>query len=196
MATDLASGREIWLQQGPIGHAVRASIGMPGVFSPTRHDDRWLIDGGLVNPVPVSLARALGADIVIAVDLNSELVGRRFSGSDIDLTASTTAPAVPAQAPQWLMDAVGPILQRVLQAGPDYPSYFEVLANSLNIMQDRITRTRLAGDPPDVLLCPRLGEFSWLDFHRANEAIAEGLACVQAAEPMIRRACRDAIADL
>ena len=116
VATDLASGREIWLQQGPIGRAVRASIGMPGLFSPTRHDDRWLIDGGLVNPVPVSLARALGADIVIAVDLNSELIGRRFSGSDIDVTASTTAPAVPAQAPQWLKDAAGPILQRVLQA--------------------------------------------------------------------------------
>jgi len=195
VATDLASGREIWLQQGPIVHAVRASIGMPGLFSPTRQDDRWLIDGGLVNPVPVSLARALGADIVIAVDLNSELVGRRFSGSGIEVTASPTAPAVSARAPQWLMDAVGPILQRVLQAGLDYPSYFEVLANSLNIMQDRITRTRLAGDPPDVLLCPRLGEFSWLDFHRAHEAIAEGLACVQAAEPMIRRACRDAIAD-
>jgi NTE family protein len=195
VATDLASGREIWLQQGPIGRAVRASIGMPGIFSPTRHEDRWLIDGGLVNPVPVSLARALGADIVIAVDLNSELVGRRFSGY-IDLTASTTAPAVSTQVPRWLMDAVGPILQRVLQAGLDYPSYFEVLANSLNIMEDRITRTRLAGDPPDVLLCPRLGEFSWLDFHRANEAIAEGLACVQAAEPMIRRACRDAIANL
>ena len=195
VATDLASGREIWLQQGPIGRAVRASIGMPGVFSPTRHDDRWLIDGGLVNPVPVSLARALGADIVIAVDLNSELVGRRFNGSDTDLAAATTAPAFSARVPQWLTDAVGPVLQRVLQAGLDYPSYFEVLANSLNIMQDRITRTRLAGDPPDVLLCPRLGEFAWLDFHRANEAIAEGLACVQAAEPMIRRACRDAIAN-
>ena len=196
VATDLASGREIWIQQGPIAHAVRASIGMPGIFSPTRHDDRWLIDGGLVNPVPVSLARALGADIVIAVDLNSELVGRRFGESEINVTASPTAPAVPTQVPRWLMDAVGPILQRVLQAGPDYPSYFEVLANSLNIMQDRITRTRLAGDPPDVLLCPRLGEFSWLDFHRANEAIAEGLACVQAAEPAIRRACRGAITHL
>ena len=124
------------------------------------------------------------------------MVGRRFGESDIDLAAPTTAPAVPAQAPKWLKDAVGPILQRVLQAGLDYPSYFEVLANSLNIMQDRITRTRLAGDPPDVLLCPKLGEFSWLDFHRANEAIAEGLACVQAAEPMIRRACRDARANL
>jgi predicted acylesterase/phospholipase RssA len=94
------------------------------------------------------------------------------------------------------MDAVGPILQHVLHAGLDYPSPFEVLANSLNIMQDRITRTRLAGDPPDVLLCPRLGAFSWLDFHRANEAIAEGLACVQAAGLMIRQACRNAIIDL
>jgi NTE family protein len=192
VATDLASGREIWLQEGPIGHAVRASIGMPGLFSPTKHEDGWLIDGGLVNPVPVSLARALGADIVIAVDLNSELVGRRFAGSD-ERTAAITAPAVPAQLPQWLTDAVNPILQRVLQSGPGYPSYFEVLANSLNIMQDRITRTRLAGDPPDVLLCPRLGEFSWLDFHRAKEAIAEGMACVKAAEPIILRACRGAI---
>lgn len=191
VATDLSSGREIWLQQGPIGHAVRASIGMPGLFSPTNHDDRWLIDGGLVNPVPVSLARALGADIVIAVDLNSELVGRRFAGPK-DPAASITAPAVPAQMPQWLTGAVNPFFQRVLQGGPDYPSYFEVLANSLNIMQDRITRTRLAGDPPDVLLCPRLGEFSWLDFHRAKEAIAEGKACVRAAEPLIRRACGDA----
>ncbi len=188
VAIDLATGREIWLQQGPIGRAVRASIGMPGLFSPTRHDENWLIDGGLVNPVPVSLARALGADIVIAVDLNSELVGRRFAGSD-GSAASITTPAIPAQIPQWLSTAVNPILQKVLQSGPGYPSIFEVLANSLNIMQDRITRTRLAGDPPEVLLSPRLGNFSWLDFHRAKEAIAVGRACVDAAEPLLRRAC-------
>jgi len=191
VATDLASGREIWLQRGPLGRAVRASIGMPGLFSPTRYDDRWLIDGGLVNPVPVSLARALGADIVIAVDLNSELVGRRFVGTN-DPDGSITAPVASTQVPQWLNDIASPILQRVFEAR-NHPSYFEVLANSLNIMQVRITRTRLAGDPPDVLLCPRLGNFSWLDFHRAKEAIAEGLACVQAAETMIRRACREAV---
>lgn len=190
VATDLGSGREIWLQHGPIAHGVRASIGMPGLFSPTRHEDRWLIDGGLVNPVPVSLARALGADIVIAVDLNAELVGRRFGESDSDVTTSPTGPIALAPVPRWLVDAAGPLLQRVLQAGPDYPSYFDVLANSLNIMQDRITRTRLAGDPPDVLLSPRLGEFSWFDFHRAQEAIAEGLACVRSAESAIQRACR------
>ena len=195
VATDLTSGREIWLQQGQIGQAVRASIGMPGIFSPALHDERWLIDGGLVNPVPVSLARALGADIVVAVDLNSTLVGRRFNASD-GVEVSTTAPAVRPQPPQWVMDAVSPILQRVLQPGTDYPSYFEVLANSLNIMQDRITRMRLTGDPPEVLLCPKLTDFSWLDFHRAREAIAEGIACVQAVEAGIRRACADARPDL
>lgn len=189
VATDLRAGREVWLQKGPIGRAVRASIAMPGILSPVDHKSGWLIDGGLVNPVPVSVARALGADIVIAVDLNSDLVGRRFVGNDGDNVVTTTAPAVSARAPQWLKDTVGPVLDRVLQPGPNYPSYFEVLANSLNIMQDRITRTRLAGDPPDVLLRPRLGNFSWLDFHRAKEAIAEGVACVEAAAPVIRKVC-------
>jgi NTE family protein len=192
VATDLASGREVWIQKGPIARAVRASIGMPGIFSPTKREesDRWLIDGGLVNPVPVSLARALGADIVIAVDLNSDLVGRRFVDSEDGGTPPITPPAIPPQIPQWLNDAVSPVLERVLRAAPEYPSYFAVLANSVNIMQDRITRMRLAGDPPEVLLCPRLGRLSWLDFHRAKEAIAEGVACVHAAEPIIRRAVR------
>lgn len=190
VATDLASGREIWLQTGPIGHAVRASIGMPGIFSPTEQaEGGWLIDGGLVNPVPVSLARALGADIVIAVDLNSELVGRRFG----EISVSVAAPEISSRVPDWLNKALGPLLGRVLQRGRGYPSYFEVLANSLNIMQDRITRSRLAGDPPDVLLRPALGEFSWLDFHRAKEAISEGSACVNVAKDAIARACRNVI---
>jgi NTE family protein len=190
VATHLASGREIWLQNGPVGRAVRASIGMPGIFSPMRHDEHgWLVDGGLVNPVPGSLARALGADIVIAVDMNADLLGRRFfeSGDDAERDLSTKA-SLGVQAPQWLKDALDPVLARVMQPGPAFPSYFEVLANSLNIMQDRITRTRLAGDPPDILLRPRLAQISWLDFHRAREAIAEGATCVEDAEAAIRHA--------
>lgn len=195
VATDLASGREVWLQEGAIGRAVRASIGMPGIFNPTRYDERsgWLVDGGLTNPVPVSLARALGADIVIAVDLNSELLGRRFIESDdgADSVISATA-AIGSHVPQWLKDALDPVLARVVEPGPTFPSYFGVLANSLNIMQDRITRARLAGDPPDILLRPRLGEsFGWFDFHRAKEAIAEGSTCVEHAETAIRYACLD-----
>lgn len=190
VATHLASGREIWLQTGPVGRAVRASIGMPGIFSPMGHDQHgWLVDGGLVNPVPVSLARALGADIVIAVDMNADLLGRRFSESGDDTEQRPAGkPILGDQAPQWLKDALDPVLARVMQPEPAFPSYFDVLGNTLNIMQDRITRTRLAGDPPDILLRPHLPQFSWLDFHRAKEAITEGAVCVEHAEAAIRHA--------
>jgi NTE family protein len=187
VATSLATGREIWLQKGPVGRAVRASIGVPGVFSPSKDEESgWLIDGGLVNPVPVSLARALGADIVIAVDINSTLLGRRFTDEAGDTDSTSTDWEIPSQIPQWLRDTISPVLARVIQPAPNFPSYFEVLANSLNIMQDRITRTRLAGDPPEILLSPRLPNFTWLDFHRAAEAIDEGAACVERAKAMIR----------
>jgi len=187
VATELMSGREIWLQKGPIGRAVRASVGIPGILSPTKHEDEgWLVDGGLLNPVPVSLARALGADVVIAVRVNSypfePTAARGESG-----TSATPARAL--TMPQWLGDAVNPILDRVFRGGPQYPSYFEVLSNSLDIMEDRITRMRLAGDPPDVLLRPALDGYSWLDFHRAKEAIAAGHACVDAAGRTIRQVC-------
>ena len=191
VATDLATGREIWLQNGAIGRAVRASIGMPGVFSPMPFDDGgWLVDGGLVNPTPVSLTRALGADIVIAVDLNAGLLGRRFA--DEVVAAQQPPPAIPEGLPQWLKDAAAPFLARAVESGADYPSYFEVLANSLNIMQDRISRARLAGDPPDILLRPSLANFNWMDFHRATDAIVAGTATVEMAKVSIQFVCRTA----
>lgn len=195
VATDLATGREVWLKTGAVGRAVRASIGIPGVFSPARNEEGggWLIDGGVVNPVPVSLARALGADIVIAVDLSMDMLGRRF----VEATgpADTNPPAAQAIAsgiPQWMKGALDPLLSHMLLPAPAFPSYFEVLANTLNIMQDRIMRARLAGEPPDILLRPRLSDFTWLDFHRASEAIAEGAACAARAEKDIRHVCRGA----
>lgn len=188
VATDLASGREVWFEAGPVGPAVRASIGVPGVFSPFRDESHngWLLDGGLVNPVPVSLARALGADIVIAVDLNGDLLGRRF----VDEAPETSAGLQRALAsmPGPIGAQVSTLVSRLLQHGPASPSYFEVLANSLNIMQDRITRARLAGEPPHVLLSPRLRDLNWLDFHRARDAIAEGRDVVARSESALREA--------
>ncbi len=184
VATDLASGREVWLLKGAIGRAVRASIGMPGIFSPTPDEETggWLLDGGLVNPVPVSLARALGADIVIGVDLSADLLGRRFSDE-----ADAEAPAKgPSQLLNSLRESLSSGFARALEARPTFPSYFEVLANSLNIMQDRVTRARLAGEPPHVLLTPHLRNFDWLDFDRARDAIDEGLACVARSEAAFR----------
>lgn len=193
IATDLETGREIWLREGPIDEAVRASIALPGIFSPAHNGDRWLVDGGLVNPVPISACRALGADIVIAVNLNGDIMGRRFK------TEPTTPigrfAAVPPEFLRRLIDQVPASLRKqaavvapkLLQSAPSRPGYFDVLANSINIMQDQITRSRLAGEPPHVMLVPRLGDIGLMEYHRAAEAIAEGRACVDQAMPILRR---------
>lgn len=194
VATDLVSGREIWLQSGPIHEAVRASIALPGLFSPARIDGKWLLDGGLTNPVPVSVCRALGADVIIAVNLNSDLVGRRFE-SEPDTPAAIATKGVPSeflgrvlnQLPAAAREQAAQIALRLLPQGASTPGYFDVLANSINIMQDQITRTRLAGEPPHVMLVPRLRNIGLMEYTRAKEAIAEGRACVEQALPMLRR---------
>ena len=194
VATDLATGREIWFERGPLGDAVRASIALPGIFGPVRSGDKWLVDGGLSNPVPVSVCRALGAEIIIAVNLNGDLLGRRFQ-TESDQTAVAPSSAVPVefiarrfgQLPVGLREQVTLMATGLMSHGPTSPGYFEVLANSINIMQDHITRTRLAGEPPHVMLLPRLRQIGLMEFNRAKEAIAEGRLCVEQALPMIRR---------
>lgn len=193
IATDLETGREIWLRDGPIDQAVRASIALPGIFSPARHGDRWLVDGGLVNPVPVSACRALGADIVIAVNINGDIV-EPFKGEPVRRVLGLKAPLPPdflkrlvSQIPEGIRAQAAAIAPSLLQSAPSRPAYFDVLANSINIMQDQITRSRLAGDPPHVMLMPRLRHIGLLEFNRAAEAIAEGESCVQHALPALRR---------
>ncbi|MGD8790106.1 MAG: patatin-like phospholipase family protein, partial [Burkholderiales bacterium] len=173
IATNLASGREIWLRSGSMLDAVRASISLPGLFTPVERDDVLLVDGGLVNPVPVSMCRAMGADVVIAVDLNSDLLGaarhdRRGIGvmSEDDSSKSTS---LFERIQHKVADALS--LQSV---DHDAPSMLDVVAASIDIMQVRITRSRLAGEPADALITPRLAQFALLDFHRAKEAIEEG----------------------
>jgi NTE family protein len=186
VATDLATGREVWLREGGLFEAVRASIALPGLFTPALHHGRWLVDGGLVNPVPVSLARALGAEVVIAVDLNTNLVGRHLR------------PRTPPPRNRPTEDSLAAALMQRLQAGleglplpwretqEEPPSLFITLASSINIMQVQISRSRLAGEPPDVLITPRLAHLGLLEFHRAREAIAEGRRSVQAVQPLLR----------
>jgi NTE family protein len=192
VATEFGSGREVWLQRGSLLDAVRASTSLPGIFPPAKLGAQWLVDGGLVNPVPVSACRALGADVVIAVNLNGDLTSR--------MTAPRRGRAGrhPAAAPQ--RDLLGKLSARLARRGTDAlaqqlfsgrretPGFFEVLAGALYIMQDRITRSRMAGDPPDVVLAPRLGHIRLLEFHRAAEAIDEGHAAVVALLSEIRRA--------
>lgn len=194
IATNLATGREVWLENGEINEAIRASIALPGIFSPCQSDRGWLVDGGLVNPVPVSACRALGADITIAVNLNGDLVGRR--GADWDARYDSPVPADEKKEalkrflrdmPSALREQFIGLAEPLLRPGRPSPGYFEVLANSINIMQDRITRSRLAGEPPDVLLEPRLADFNLMDFTRAKAAAAEGRRCVRESLASIRK---------
>jgi NTE family protein len=143
VATDLETGREIWLRQGPIEEAVRASISIPGILSPARQADRLLVDGGLVNPVPVSVCRALGADVLVAVNLNGDLVGRHFAdnqerkaGSTSGASAEFVRRLVNQIPPAWREQALA-ILPKLVSAAPTSLGYFEVLMTSINVMQDQ-----------------------------------------------------------
>lgn len=177
VATELATGREIWLREGPVIDAVRASIALPGLFTPTLHDGRLLVDGGLVNPVPVSLCRAMGADVVVAVDLNWDLVGRHArAGDDAAVAAASNGTSGPLAA---LLARLKPAPRAAAHNGdaqnpPPMPSLMDVVTTSLNIMQMRITQSRLAGEPADVLIRPRLSDIAAMDFDRAALAIAQG----------------------
>jgi NTE family protein len=202
VATDLYRGREVWLQEGSVWDAVRASIAIPGMLTPTQHRERWLVDGALVNPVPVSVCRALGADLIIAVNLNSTIMGR--SAPTVSVTAEPQTEMESAldegeeetnftllgRISTALRGATSPVRRLWSNPAPAVeksraPRTFEVMIGAINIMQDRITRSRLAGEPPDVLLAPRLYDIGLLDYQRGAEAIAAGRACVERlAEPI------------
>ena len=175
VATSLHTGAEVWLRSGSILDAVRASMSLPGLFAPVMWQGSLLVDGGLVNPVPVSLARAMGADIVIAVDLGSDVLGRRFRAPP-----ASEAPAGAVQ--KWmreLQENLGALAREKSPEEPAMPSMVDVLATCMDIVQVRIARSRMAGDPPEVAVAPRLSRLRLLDFHRAKEAIEEGRRAVE-----------------
>ncbi|WP_448254712.1 patatin-like phospholipase family protein [Ottowia oryzae] len=182
VATALRTGDEVWLREGSVAEVVRASFALPGLFAPVWRDDRLLVDGGLVNPVPVSLARALGAEVVIAVDLNADMLGKHLrpphSGACAGWWQSLLpAHAAPAEAGAGSASAPAHVM----------PSMMEVLASSINVMQVRITRSRMAGDPADATIAPHLAHLGMLDFHRASEAIEAGHAATLAIMPLLRQ---------
>jgi NTE family protein len=152
------------------------------LFTPVLHDGQLLVDGGLANPVPVSLARAMGAEIVIAVDLSADVLGRR-------LRADAQAEAPAGQVGEWmrkLQDNLGALMQTRSPDEPRLPSMIDVVASSITIMQVRIARSRMAGDPPDAIVAPRLAHLGLLDFHRGREAIDEGRRAVEASLHSLR----------
>lgn len=206
VATDLFTGRETWLRKGDVYDAARASCSMPGLLAPTGINGRWLVDGGLVNPVPVSLCRALGSDFVIAVNLNSQLtttaiearnkylapgLKEKIAEPQADLHGHNTPEATQSsdssnqpsdEAEEGFFKSFMSTSQQYWDSmkgkfsGPSFkaPGMLGVMAGSIDIMQERITKARLAGDPPDILIQPKLGHISLMEFERGNEAIDVG----------------------
>lgn len=171
VATELDTGHEAWIRGGNLVRAMQASYAVPGAFRPVRIDGHAMVDGALVNPVPVSVCRALGARLVIAVNVNADIPRARANGRVSD---------------------TGIVLDEPRSRGPrredDDPSLFDVLVASLTIMQTRISRARIAGDPADVTIAPRLGHVGVVDVERADEIIAEGEAAVARSLPFLREA--------
>ena len=194
VATDLSNGNEVWLQEGGVIEAVRASIALPGLFTPSIKDGRMLVDGGLVNPIPVSMCRSMGAKIVIAVDLNWNLVGRRsrISGT----SSNTTLKSLEPNNNSLVSDVVEAILARfrpsgwspeAIANGADSPSMLDVLTTSLNIMQLKISESRLQSEPADVLIRPDLNDIAAMDFHHGARAIQAGERAALSMLPAIKK---------
>lgn len=178
VATEIGTGHEIWLSRGRIVDAVRASYALPGVFRPVKINGRWLFDGALVNPIPVSVCRAHGARYVIAVNLNFDVCGRGTIDPHFEPDDVTAAPA--EVEPPAILGKNGASVRRLLQRqifgkGEAAPGISTVMVEAFNIVQDRIARSRLAGDPPDTMVNLRLADIGLFDFHRADELIARGM---------------------
>ncbi|RLE19132.1 MAG: patatin [Acidobacteria bacterium] len=188
VSTDLTTGDEVVIRNGDIIEAIRASISVPGIFTPVKKDGKILVDGGLVNPVPVSVVRKMGADFVIAVDLNHDIVeGKGFrQGAGHELSTSDTGEKDVQikdkdnkilKALKKRIDSVDfsalPQIRKWTSKEP-LPNIFEVLMTSINIMETQITETKLKISPPDLLIQPPLGHLKFLEFDRAEEAIIAG----------------------
>lgn len=192
IATEYSTGHEIWLGRGNLVEALRASYALPGVFEPVKLGGRWLMDGALTNPVPVSAARALGGRVVVAVNLQSDVYGR---GTVIQSIAATERDVAAAEDLTWFRRIRGqartPEAPRAPQRNPsDAPGIPSVMVDAFGIMLDRISRSRLAGDPPDLTIGPRLSDVGLFEFHRAADAIALGREATERAIDPIREALK------
>jgi NTE family protein len=183
IATELVSGHEIWLTRGPLVQAMRASYALPGVFDPVMIGGRWLMDGALVNPIPITAARALGADIVICVNLNGEVRVRGTVIQSYDTETSDEQEIEEAMGESPRRWGIFPTSKADKARKPNAPGLATVMVDAFNITQDRIARSRLAGDPPDIMIAPKLAKMGLFEFHRAQECVTLGRQATERALP-------------
>ena len=189
VGTEIGTGHEIWMKNGPIVEAMRASYAVPGIFEPVRVGGRWLFDGAIVNPVPVNVARAFGADVVIALSIGGDALSHGSAIPDPMSAEELPDNAMEPNPSRGMMDNLRRPAAWMRRAWAHdettAPGLAAVMVNTINITQDRIMRSRLAGDPPDLLLTIKASKFGLFEFHRADELVALGRATVRKAREEI-----------
>ncbi len=192
IASDMVTGHEVWLKQGNLVDVMKASFAMPGIFPPVRLHNRNLLDGALVNPVPVAPCLAMGAHLTIAIDLNADMLGKTSNSErgyqkvlGFDMLEEGALP----DKNQSFLNRFS-ITRRLFRRENNSASLFGVMFSSLNIIQDRITRSRLAGDPPDVHIKPKIGHIGLLEFEKSQELIKAGEEAVERKMPDIMDAIK------
>ncbi len=191
IAADLLTGHEVWMRKGNLIDAITASFALPGVFPPVRRNGRMLVDGALVNPVPVSAAQAMGARMTIGVDLNADIIGKAAKpGQEYQTIAGFDLFDEKDVSKEEQKKFSSGMSRRLFSRKDNNPSLFGVMVSALGIMQDRMTRSRLAGDPPDVHIKPKIGHIGLLEFERASELIAIGEEAAVKAMPEIKDGIR------
>lgn len=188
IAADLATGHEVWLQHGKMTEALRASFALPGVFPPVQVGNRHLVDGALVNPCPISVCQAQGARMTIAVDLHADMIGKAVKpGQNFQTVAGFDMfddHDIPPDKQEPFKK--NPLSSKLFRREPSSPSLFGVMVSALGIMQDRLTRSRLAGDPPDVHIKPQIGHIGMLEFEKADDLIRLGAEACERLMPEIQ----------
>jgi NTE family protein len=191
IAADLLTGHEVWLRKGNLAEALRASFSLPGVFPPVERNHRWLVDGALVNPLPIAPAQAMGARMTIAVDLNADIIGKAAKpGQSFQTVAGFDMFNDRDVPPEEQKKISSGLTRRLFSRQENSPSLFGTMVSALGIMQDRLTRARIAGDPPDIHIKPKIGDIGLLEFEKAEELIARGEDAAVKAIPDIKDAMR------
>mgnify|MGYP001422791899 FL=1 len=184
VATDLYSGREVVFNKGDVGNSIQASCAIPALFSPIAYNDRWLVDGAVVNPVPVNLCRQLGADFVIAVNLNADF-------RPLQIARETAKHEETQEKNEHFFKKSQDVVRQWFSPEPkdnnkQAPGILSVMSSSLEILQARVTRSRLAGEPPDILIEPTLTDVGLMEFHRCAELCETGEQVVKRLAEQIR----------
>lgn len=167
VATDANTGEEVILKEGSVIEAVRASISIPAVFTPVKLGGRFLLDGGIVNPMPVKVARDMGADFVIACNVMQRLSIRKKDSIEANNNVSRSLPNNKIMEFFRLKK-----FKRIPKIDPDTPGVFDVIIKTIFIMENEILKSRISG--ADLVISPDMRDVALIEFYRAKESIERG----------------------